>query len=89
MDFQFTWLQTESGVEIDLIVARPGRPLALIEIKSGACADDADAKALRNLRGLFEGCECYVVSNDPVDREKDGVAFLHWTRSFVALGFGT
>ena len=87
MDFRFTWLQTESGLEIDLIVERPGCPLVLLEIKSGTQLDDRDAKALRSLRDLFEGCVCFVVSNDPIERETDGITFLHWTSSFVALGF--
>ena len=33
-DYRFSYLQSASGVEIDLIVERPGRPLALVEIKS-------------------------------------------------------
>jgi predicted AAA+ superfamily ATPase len=85
-DFRLTWMQTESGVEVDLVLERPGRPHALIEVKSGTRCDEEDAKALRNLRTTFDSSECFVVSNDPVDREQDGVHYLHWSTSFAALG---
>ncbi|QLH41599.1 MAG: DUF4143 domain-containing protein [Coxiellaceae bacterium] len=33
-EYRFSYLQTKDGVEIDLVVERPGLPLLFIEIKS-------------------------------------------------------
>src|SRR3990167_5238546 len=50
-------LRTESDVEVDLIVERPGEKLLLIEIKSKKCVDQSDLKSLNNIASDFEKCE--------------------------------
>ena len=44
LDFRFSFFRTKDGAEIDLIIERPGLPLALIEIKSSTNPSDDSAK---------------------------------------------
>src|SRR3990167_3381528 len=47
-EYQFSYLRTESDVEVDLIVERPGKQLLLIEVKSKVCVEKSDLKSLIN-----------------------------------------
>jgi predicted AAA+ superfamily ATPase len=87
LDFQFSYMLTESGCEIDVLIDRPGMPMALIEIKSSERTSDEDAKHLKNIRKDFQQCECYVVSNDRVTRSNDDITYIHWQDSFESLGY--
>ena len=72
--------RTEDGVEVDFIIERH----AAIEVKSTSKVSDSDLKALKILRQDPQVSEhhlvkdFYLVSNDPVDRLKDGIHLLHW-----------
>jgi uncharacterized protein len=87
LDFQFSYMLTESGNEVDVIIDRPGLPVALIEIKSSERTGDEDAKHLKNIRKDFDQCECFVVSNDRSSRVNDDILYLNWKESFLKLGF--
>ena len=47
-DYAFAYLKTKDGAEVDLIVERPGMPLALIEIKSTNRIDTGELNTLKN-----------------------------------------
>ncbi|MCX6131744.1 MAG: DUF4143 domain-containing protein [Proteobacteria bacterium] len=85
-DARFSYLSTDSA-EIDLIIERPGSKIALIEIKSRARTQIADAKHLLAFRGEFDSAECCVLSQDPIERIEDGVFFLPWYKGLELLGF--
>ena len=87
LDFQFSYMLTESGNEVDVIIDRPGLPVALIEIKSSDRTSDEDAKHLKNIRKDFNQCECFVVSNDRMSRVNDDIIYIHWRESFMKLGY--
>lgn len=63
-DFTFSYLRTGSGVEVDLIVERPGLPLALIEIKSADRITPDDTKSLRSFKSDFQKAEFLVFSRE-------------------------
>ena len=50
-DWRFPYLQTGGGVDIDLIIERPGLPTALIEIKSSKWVDERDVRSLVRFTG--------------------------------------
>lgn len=85
-DAVFSYIGTDS-TEIDLIIERPGCPTALIEIKSSPRTTLADAKHLLGYREDFPGAECYVLSQDPIARRENGIAFLPWAQGMEILGF--
>ncbi len=53
LDYRFSYLKVNEGVEIDLIMERPGMPNALVEIKSATNPPDSAAAHLRRLRKDF------------------------------------
>lgn len=85
-DAVFSYLATDSA-EIGLIIERPNHPIALIEIKSSSQTSHVDAKHLRGFRVDFPKAICIVLSQDPFEREEDGVLFLPWEKGFKMLGF--
>jgi uncharacterized protein len=87
LDFRFSFFKTKDGAEIDLIIERPGKPLALIEIKSSENPRDDSVGHLVRLRKEFEPCECYCLSNIRVPKIVNGVRFLSWRDGLVELGF--
>ena len=52
LDCRFSHLRTKDGVEIDLIVERPGEPPALVEIKSAPRTTAHDARHLKPVRPM-------------------------------------
>lgn len=85
-DFRFSYFRTKDGVEIDLIIDRPGAPLALIEIKSSTSPTMEDVKHLLKLKNDFEPCELYLWSNEPTSRIEEGVKFMHWQEGLRDIG---
>lgn len=56
-----SFLATEGGVEIDLILERAGKVVALIEIKSGSRVDSEDLRHIRALAPDFKGAKSYCL----------------------------
>ena len=52
-DWRHSYLQTGAGAEIDLVIERPGLPVALIEIKSEEQVDERDVRTLDRFTGDF------------------------------------
>jgi uncharacterized protein len=79
-DTKFSFFRTTDGQqEIDLIIERPGRPTALVEIKSSRKIVGQDAaRNLTYLRSEFPKVECFVFSLDPLCRTNDGITYLDW-----------
>ncbi|MCX6117643.1 MAG: AAA family ATPase [Proteobacteria bacterium] len=87
LDYRFSFFQTKDGGEIDLVIERPGKPLALVEIKSSVRTDEHDTAYLRSVKNDFGICECYCLSLDPHQRDIFGVQHFHWQSGLKALGF--
>jgi uncharacterized protein len=76
-DFSFSYLLTKDGMEVDLIIERPGKKTAFVEIKS---AKKIHAQDFRSLSDLAKECraEAFVLSNDPLARTDNGIQLTHW-----------
>ena len=85
-DFRFSYFRTKDGAEIDLIIDRPGEPLALVEIKSSEMPSLSDVKHLIKLRDEFGPCETFCFSNNPIEYIEEGVHFLHWQTGLKKVG---
>lgn len=85
-DFRFSYFLTKDGGEVDLIVERPGRPLALVEIKANDKTTDEDTHYLRSILPDMRPCEAFCLSRDPHERTLDGVHHLPWTKGLAELG---
>ncbi len=71
--------------EIDLIIGRPGRPYALVEIKSTTKVDESCVSTMVRLAKDIPNSECYCLSLDPVAKSIEGVACLPWMQGIDEL----
>ncbi|MBP9706528.1 MAG: ATP-binding protein [Oligoflexales bacterium] len=77
-DYELSYLLTKDGAEIDLILERPGKSVALIEIKSKNRVDEHDARHLEHFRKDFTTPELFLLSNDPNNKRLGAVSALYW-----------
>ena len=85
-DWRVSYLRTGAGVEIDLVIERPGLPTALIEIKSSERVDERDVRHLTRFTGDFSEPLALCISRDPTRMQIDGVLCVHWREAFDELG---
>ncbi|PIR26180.1 MAG: ATPase [Deltaproteobacteria bacterium CG11_big_fil_rev_8_21_14_0_20_42_23] len=85
-DYRFSYLRTKDDAEIDLIIERPGLPLALIEIKSSPRIDESHLRTLARFRQDLGNCDAYCLSQDPLARIVQGIHVLPWTKGLEELG---
>ena len=80
------YFRTKEGVEIDLIVERPGEKTALIEIKSTEKLDENQLRNLKLIRDSIENSEAYCLSRDKNSRVVDGIKCLYWPQGLNEIG---
>ncbi len=85
-DFRLSYLRTKDGVELDLIIERPGQPCVLVEIKSTDAVDERHLRALKHFSADFSGSPLCCVSRDPRKRLVDGISVLPWQECWESLG---
>lgn len=85
-DFRFSHLRTKDGVEVDIIIERPGEPTALVEIKSSARTSEYDSRRLRPFVADIRGSIGMCLSLDPAERDIDGILHLPWQKGLSVLG---
>ena len=85
-DWRLSYLQTGAGAEIDLVIERPGMPVALIEIKSSERIDDRDVRNLARFTGDFAEALAVCASRDPARMRIGDVLCLHWQDALRELG---
>lgn len=77
-DLRFSYLRTPGGVEIDLVVERPGKPLLCIEIKSNNNVTLDNISSFKQLTSEIPNCEAVVFSQDKYAKKIDHVLVLPW-----------
>jgi len=85
-DYRLSYLRTKDGVEIDLIMERPGMKRALVEIKSTERITDEDIRSLTNLGKDVPNSEAFCLSRDPTAKKIGAVSCLPWQEGLVQLG---
>lgn len=85
LDYKLSYLHTKSGVEIDLVVDRPNRPPALVEIKSTTVVTTDDVRALELFEGDFPNADLFVFSRDPKVQKFGRVTALPWQEGLKEL----
>lgn len=77
-DYSYSFLRTQRDQEIDLIIERPGRKRAVIEIKSTTQIREADVNILKQLGSDIQDAELFCLSRDP-DRKRYGeIIAINW-----------
>jgi predicted AAA+ superfamily ATPase len=78
-DYRLSYLMTKDGVEIDLILERPGKPDLLVEIKSTDFVSSDDTKNLQKLMTDWDReCEAQVWSLDTHDKKIQSINCVFW-----------
>ena len=88
-DWEFSYLRTKDGAEIDLIVKRPGQKTLCIEIKSSEQTKSEDIKSLKQLGGDIPDSKLYCLSLDSRSRNTDGIHWRHWQEGIKEIFFST
>jgi predicted AAA+ superfamily ATPase len=82
-NYKFSYLKTKDGVEIDLVIVRPGKKTFFIEIKSRNKIDESEfgsqIKLINDLNEKF----LYVVSLEKVSRELPTLKILPWQEALI------
>lgn len=85
-DWRLSYLRTIDGLEIDLIIERPGLKRALVEIKSTDRVGPEETRSLRRLASDIPNSEAFCLSLDPAAKIIDGATCLPWRRGLIELG---
>lgn len=85
-DYRLSYLRTKDGVEIDLVIERPGLKRALVEIKSTERVGPDEVRSLKRLSPDIPNAEAFCLSLDQTPKKIDGVSCLPWQRGLAELG---
>ena len=85
-DYRFSYLRTKDGAEVDLIVERPGRSTALVEIKSSLRIDEADLRGVRRFHEDMPHTEAFCLCLEPAARKVGSVTVLPWEEGLDTIG---
>lgn len=77
-DFLFSFLRIGEQEEIDLIIDRPGSPLAVVEIKSSETIQERHTKTLHRLSADFPNAEFFILSRDQSPKLFGKIRARHW-----------
>jgi predicted AAA+ superfamily ATPase len=78
-DFRFSYLRTKDDVEVDLVIERPGRSTAFVEIKSSTLVPDDVINGLARLIADFpQSVTGYILCQEPQARMLKGIQILPW-----------
>lgn len=78
-DTRMTFLQTEGGREIDLVLERPGKPLAFVEIKSAQSIQNQHLESLKAIAPDFPNAELFCLCQEPFPRmTAENIRILPW-----------
>jgi predicted AAA+ superfamily ATPase len=85
-DYRFSYLRTKDGVEIDLIIERPGLKRALVEIKSTERILPDDVRSLQRIAPDIPNRESFCLSLDPTVQKIENVLCRPWPSGLEQLG---
>ncbi len=78
LDYQFSYLSSKDGAEIDVVVDRPGQSHLFIEIKSTTSVNQESLRTLKQLSQDFKTCEAVCFSRDPYPKQYGDVTVYPW-----------
>ncbi len=85
-DYRLSYLRTKDGVEIDLVIERPGLKRALVEIKSTERVTEDDIRSLAGLGKDVANSEAFCLSRDPTPKKIGMVACFPWQQGLIEIG---
>ncbi|HLP16244.1 MAG TPA: AAA family ATPase [Bacteroidota bacterium] len=87
-DYRFSFLRTAGGVEVDLVIDRPGKPVAFVEIKSSMNITENDCATLNTMIADVPDSAPYCISRDPHRKKIGEVMCVPYMEAARELGCG-
>ena len=84
-DARVSYYQDENGIEIDIVIERPGLTLLFIEIKSSTQATEEMTKNSRLVQKHFKDAEFEVWTRDPIAKRFGTTLCLNWKDGLTKL----
>lgn len=88
-EFSFSYLRTRDGAEIDLVVDRPGKATALVEIKSTDHVEEKEVGTLAHFQNDMSRTQAFCLSLDPYPKKIGVVRCLPWAEGIQTILDGT
>ena len=85
--FEFSYLLTKGGLEIDLVLTEPRGKHIFIEVKSTKQVRDHHLKSLKSVMSDFPKERYICICQEETARLVDGIEIIPWTDIFKELGF--
>ena len=87
-NYSFSFFASKSGAEIDLVVERPGKRPAFIEIKSSDAVQDRHLNHLKSILDTYKEAEGYCFCNETVSRKVGEISVVPWQDGLREIGLG-
>ncbi|MBF0105408.1 MAG: ATP-binding protein [Deltaproteobacteria bacterium] len=84
-DYELSFIKTKDNAEIDLLIDRPGKVPALIEIKSTTRIDETHLRTIKALSMDLGPCDAYCLSQDPSQKSWGNVVCLSWQEGIKTI----
>jgi uncharacterized protein len=85
-DYRFSFFATQGGLEVDLVVERPGQRTCLVEIKSSTEVREDHLRPLRDLCDEFPEFDAICICRELVPRKVGRISVMPWHQGIVELG---
>lgn len=85
-DFVFSYLHTQGGLEVDLIIERPGKADIFIEIKSSENISERKLNNIQRLAAEFPEYEFICLSREKHARKIKNITIFPWKKGIEYLG---
>jgi len=78
-EFGYSYISTQGGAEVDLVISRGKKVTVLIEIKSSTKIDSSDLRHLISFKDSFKDAISFCLYGGEVESEESGVEILPWS----------
>lgn len=85
-NYKFSYIRTEGGAEIDLVIERPGAKTVLVEIKSSKSVIEKHLKHLAAFKKDYPKFEAVCLSREARPRKVENVTIYPWQDGLAELG---
>jgi predicted AAA+ superfamily ATPase len=85
LDYKLSYINTKAGVEVDLVINRPGRPPALVEIKSASVVTEDHVSSLKHFENDFPHADLFLLSRDPKAQRFGNIQAVHWQSGILRI----
>ena len=84
-DYVFSYFGTPD-MEIDLVIARPGKSTLMVEFKSASNVRERELSGLKSIQKDFPKFEYICISSEPRKRTSSAILICPWQEALEVLG---